>query len=101
VGYQVEWQRFRPNFFVRASAGFSDDENELTGAELKLGEVRLRVRCPIERCVAVTYHPDGAPSDPEILRFIAQERNAWMGIYCDVLEPGQTCVGDALELQLP
>lgn len=101
VGYQVEWERFRPNFFVRASAGFSDDENELTGAELKLGAVRLRVRCPIERCVAVTYHPDGSPSDPEILRFIAQERNAWMGIYCDVLEPGTACVGDVLTKEAP
>ncbi len=48
----------------------------------------LRVRCPIERCVAVTYHPGGKPSDPRILRYLAQRRNAWMGIYCDVLEPG-------------
>lgn len=96
VGYCVEWERFRPNFFVRAASGFGQDENQLIDADLQLGTVRLRVLSPIERCVTVTYHPGGEPSDPRILRFLAQRRNAWMGIYCDVIEPGTTCVGDAV-----
>ncbi len=94
VGYAVEWQRFRPNIFVRAADGFCDEESALAGDELELGSVRLRVRCPIERCVAVTYHPRGATSDPRILRFLAQQRNAWLGIYCDVVLPGMVRVGD-------
>lgn len=101
LGYLVEWERFRPNFFVRAALQFAQSEWELTGAELRVGEVRLRVRCPIERCVAITYHPRGEAGDPEILRFIAQQRDACMGIYCDVLEPGRTCAGDSVILQLP
>lgn len=96
LGYRVEWQRFRPNFFVRAAPGFSQPEEALAGEELQLGTVGLRVRGPIERCVAVTYHPQGEPPDPRILRYLAQHRNAWLGIYCDVLEPGRACVGDAL-----
>ena len=64
VGYPVEWERFRPNFFVRAGEGFAQSESDLVDARLRLGTVRLRVRCPIERCVAVTYHPGGEPSDP-------------------------------------
>jgi uncharacterized protein len=96
VAYPVEWERFRPNFYVRATPEFSQDEMELQGAKLKLGSVRLLVRCPIERCVTVTYHPRGGHSDPRILRFLAQRRNAWMGIYCDVLEPGEASVGDLL-----
>lgn len=94
VGYVVEWQRFRPNVFVRAAAGFDAEEPAVIGDELELGSVRLRVRCPIERCVAITYHPRGAASDPQILRYLAQQRNAWMGVYCDVLRPGTTRVGD-------
>jgi uncharacterized protein YcbX len=56
----------------------------------------LRVRCATERCVTPTYHPNGAASDPRILRFLAQHRNAWMGVYCDVLEPGAVHVGDSV-----
>jgi uncharacterized protein YcbX len=98
VGYDVEWERFRPNFFVRASDAFAKTESELADASLALGSVKLRVRCPIGRCVAVTYHPHAASIDPRILEFIARERNAWMGVYCDVLEPGTARVGDALML---
>ena len=95
LGYRVEWERFRPNFYVRAD-GDVGPEATLQDAALTLGTVRLRVRCPIERCVAVTYHPEGEPSDPRILRYLAQEREALLGIYCDVVEPGTVTVGDAL-----
>jgi uncharacterized protein YcbX len=98
LGYRVEWERFRPNFFVRAAEDFAQNERELTDAQLRLGSVGLRVRSPIERCVAVTYHPQGAPSDPRILRFLAQQRDALLGIYCDVVEPGTARLGDALAL---
>jgi uncharacterized protein len=101
VGYPVEWERFRPNFFIRATPEFSQDETELQGAELKLGGVRLCVRGPIERCVTVTYHPRGAHSDPRILRFLAERRSASLGIYCDVLEPGEASVGDLLIKEAP
>ncbi len=96
VGYAVEWQRFRPNIFVRAADGFDEEESALVGNELDAGSVRLRVRCPIERCVAVTYHPRGAASDPQILRYLAQERNTWMGVYCDVVRPGSVRVGNEI-----
>lgn len=99
VGYAVEWERFRPNFFVRACAESAESlpsEQSLVDAQLQVGTVRLRVRSPIERCVVVTYHPGGEAADPRILRFIAARRNAWMGIYCDVLEPGVARVGDPL-----
>jgi hypothetical protein len=100
VGYNVQWERFRPNFFVRSEASAQPIplEQTLVGARLQVGTVRLRVRSPIERCVTVTYHPLGESSDPRILRFLAAQRNAWMGIYCDVLEPGTAGLGDPLIL---
>ncbi len=96
VGYRVEWQRFRPNFFVLAADGFDRREQDLVGSDLILGSAALRVRSPIERCVVVTYGPNGGGSDPHILRFVARQRDAKMGIYCDVVKPGTARAGDAL-----
>lgn len=98
AGYRVEWERFRPNFFVRAAPAFALSEDALNGAALQLGTVRLRVRYPIERCVTPTYHLQGLASDPRILRYLAQERNTWMGIYCDVVVAGLVTVGDSVIL---
>lgn len=96
VGYDVGPERFRPNFFVRAPRTFALDEDDLTGRELILGEVMLRVRYPIERCVTTTYDQTTGESDPEILSFVAMNRSTWMGIYCDVLRAGTARIGDSL-----
>lgn len=101
VGYAVEWERFRPNFFVRAAAGFAATETELVATELRLGTARLRVRAPIGRCVTITHDPHGARSDPRILGFLAEHRGAQMGIYCDVTEPGRVRLGDSLVREAP
>jgi uncharacterized protein len=101
IGYAVEPSRFRPNLFVRAADGFSMLENDLVGWELSLGPVRLRVRKPIERCVVTTYDPDGGANDPRILRYVAQERKTWMGIYCDVVTTGTIRPGEELTGALP
>ena len=98
VGYRVEFERFRPNFYVEADPGIAIDEAMLTGRELQLGEVTLRVRYPIERCVVPTYDLNGGAADPRILRYVAQARSNWMGIYCDVPRAGIARTGDSLAL---
>ena len=98
VGYPVAWERFRPNLFVRSFGRAVPLESELVERELLLGAVRLRVRAPIGRCVTVTYHPSGEASDPRILRYLAQQRDNAMGIYCDVVTPGVVLRGDELLL---
>ncbi|HTU71625.1 MAG TPA: MOSC domain-containing protein [Candidatus Baltobacteraceae bacterium] len=98
VGYRVEYERFRPNFFIEMEPGIAIDEPALTGRELRLGEVTLRVRYPIERCAVPTYDPQGGDADPRILRYVAQARSNWMGIYCDVPRAGTVRTGDSLEL---
>lgn len=98
VGFQVEYERYRPNFFVRAAGGFALLENDLVAHEARLGEVTLRVRKPILRCVTTTYDQRTGESNPEILRYVAQKRGNQMGIYCDVLRTGVVRVGDSLEL---
>jgi uncharacterized protein YcbX len=101
VGYAVEPERFRPNFFVRARSEFTAGEAALQNAELMLGGAHLRVRYPIERCVTTTYDPRGGAADPEILRLVAQRRNAWMGVYCDVTRAGTVRTGDSMVLVSP
>jgi len=95
VGYSLEPVRFRPNFFVAAN-GFDDTEASLTGARLRIGDTVLRVRKPIERCVTPSYDLETGKSDPAVVRAIAQQRRNEMGIYCDVEEPGEVRLGDAV-----
>ena len=97
VGYRVEHQRFRPNFYIEAP-GDAPAEDALTGRELHLGEVVLRVRYPIERCVVPNYDLHGGEPDPRILYYVAQARSTWMGIYCDVPRAGIVRIGDSLSL---
>jgi uncharacterized protein YcbX len=99
VGFSVEYARFRPNVFVRAADGFDVEETGLAGMLLDAGTVRLRVRGPITRCVTVTYAPDATSSQPDVLRYLARERNAWMGIYCDVVRAGTLTANDEVHVQ--
>ena len=96
LGHSVEPERFRPNFLVRADAAFTSAEVELTGWNLQLGELHMRVISPIERCVVVTYDPGGGPSDAEVLRVVAQQRGTWMGVLCEVVQPATVRTGDVL-----
>ncbi len=98
VGYAVEAERFRSNFVVSAAPGFTLSESDLTDRALRVGEVLVRVSKPIERCVAVTYHPERDEPDPRILRYVAQERDAVMGVYCEVLRAGTARSGDSVRL---
>jgi len=81
---------------LAAAPGFRHDETALKGSLLTVGGVDLRVRGPITRCVTITYAPDGNSIQPDVLRYLARQRNAWMGVYCDVLVPGSLAVGDTL-----
>lgn len=96
VGYPVEPERFRPNFVARAATDFAYGELDLVGATLDVGNVRLLARKPIARCVVITYRPDGGAADPRILRYVAQNRDARMGLYCDVLRAGTARKGDSI-----
>lgn len=98
VGFAIDHERFRPNLFVKTAAGTQMLETDLVNRELQLGEARLRVLEPIGRCVTTTYDVRTGESEPEILRYVAQQRANVMGVYCDVLRAGIVRIGDSLEL---
>ncbi|MDP9016800.1 MAG: MOSC domain-containing protein [Candidatus Eremiobacteraeota bacterium] len=96
VGYALEPLRYRPNFFARADAASTMGENDLVGATVRIGEVVLRVTKPIGRCVTTTYDLRSGESDPNVLRQVAQHRQNFLGIYCDVLKTGTVALTDSI-----
>ncbi|HMD01884.1 MAG TPA: MOSC domain-containing protein [Candidatus Baltobacteraceae bacterium] len=96
LGFAVDPQRFRPNLFVAGEPDFEAAEEELVGALLGIGTVRLRVVQPNLRCVTTTYDLDTGTSDPRVLRAIAQQRDNVMGVYCTVETPGVVRLGETL-----
>jgi uncharacterized protein YcbX len=93
---RFEVRRFRPNIVVSSEeVGFV--ENEWIGRILSIGdEVRLRITEPCPRCVMTTLAQGDLPKDPGILRTAAQENQANVGVYADVVTGGAIRRGDAV-----
>jgi uncharacterized protein len=87
---RFEVRRFRPNIVVATGPeqqGFV--ENDWIGHTLAIGdEVRLRISGPCPRCVMTTLPQGDLPRDPGILRAAAQNNQANVGVYADVLADG-------------
>ncbi|MDQ6933130.1 MAG: MOSC domain-containing protein [Candidatus Eremiobacteraeota bacterium] len=99
AGRVLDPQRFRPNIFARSTRSFDACESDLVGQTLNVGRVLLRVRKPIARCVTITYDVESGEPDPNVLRSLAHGRNTVLGIYCDVLIPGEIRLGDTVGIE--
>jgi uncharacterized protein len=98
VGTGLSAARFRPNLLVAARGpGFPEDA--WVGRVLRIGGLRLRVDLRDKRCVVVTIDPVTLEKDPAILRVVARERDARLGVYGSTVEPGRIAVGDPVELE--
>jgi MOSC domain-containing protein len=98
VGTALAAGRFRPNLLVDARAG-QFPEDAWVGRVLRIGGLRMRVDQRDQRCVMVTVDPVTLVRDPAILRAIARERDARLGVYGSTVEPGRVAVGDPVELE--
>ncbi|HTD34802.1 MAG TPA: MOSC N-terminal beta barrel domain-containing protein [Candidatus Elarobacter sp.] len=96
VGEELDPQRWRPNLYVTAAPGFAKREPDLLGATLRAGDVELRVVDTIKRCVTTTYDVATGEPLPLVLEAVATERANVVGVYCEVVTPGELAVGDAL-----
>jgi uncharacterized protein len=90
--------RFRPNLLVDACAR-DFPEDAWVGRVLRIGGLRMRVDHRDKRCVVVTVDPVTLRRNPAILRAIARERGARLGVYGSAAEPGRVAVGDTVELE--
>jgi uncharacterized protein YcbX len=97
-GGRFEVRRFRPNIVVETlpdRQGFV--ENEWIDHTIAIGdEVRLRVTGPCSRCVMTTLPQGDLPKDAGILRAAAQNNEANVGVYADVIANGTIRRGDRI-----
>ena len=98
AGASLAAGRFRPNLLVDAP-GCEFPEDAWVGRVLRAGGVRMRVDKRDQRCVMVTIDPVTLRRNPSILRAIARERDAQLGVYGTTVEPGRVAVGDPVELE--
>ena len=96
LGAEVSPARFRPNLVL----DLPDDPEP--GAEVRLGDVVLRVALPTPRCVIPGLGHGDAPADRAVLGTLARDyritvpglgRAACFGTYADVVRPGRLRTG--------
>jgi uncharacterized protein YcbX len=97
---RFEARRFRPIVVVATGPdeqGFV--ENDWIDHTIAIGdEVRLRVTGPCPRCVMTTLPQGDLPKDAGILRTAAQNNQANVGVYADVIARGTIRRGDPVTL---
>lgn len=95
----IDSRRFRPNLLVEgADEPFAEDG----WGEIAIGEARLRVITPVDRCVMTTIDPDTLERGKDPLRTLAKHRRwdgrTWMAVHLTVVRPGTVTVGDPVVL---
>jgi len=99
AGAVLAAERFRPNILVEAASGPEFPEDSWVGRVLRVGSLRMRVDQRDQRCVMVTIDPVTLARNPAILRAIARERDARLGVYGSTVAPGRVAVGDPVEIE--
>jgi uncharacterized protein YcbX len=95
VGRPVDPIRFRANIYIDGLPAWA--EMSWIGQELRIGDCRLSVVEPIERCAATTVNPDTAERDINIPKALQRGyRHVNMGIYARLEEGGRIAVGAAV-----
>jgi len=100
-------RRFRPNVVIETTdVGYV--ENDWPGRTLAIGDVRVTVGIPVPRCVMTTLAQGDLPADRDVLRTISKHNAIdilgtgtpypCVGVYADVVSPGEVAVGDRVTL---
>lgn len=93
----VDITRFRPNLLLDGAVdegATGHPELAWPGRRLAIGEVRLRLTMPCERCVMITKETTTVPHDKAVLRWVARELRNNLGVYAAVETPGEIRAGD-------
>jgi uncharacterized protein YcbX len=88
--------RFRANIYVEASAYA---EQAWVGRVLRIGDARVAVQQPDDRCVMITLDPETGDANPAVLRAVAQEHANQAGVYGVVLTEGTVRPGDQIYVE--
>jgi len=95
IGQTVEPIRFRANVYFDGLPAW--EEQSWMERKITVGNAKLRVISPITRCAATEVNPATAERDvsvvTELMRHFAHNI---MGIYAEVIAPGEIAVGDTV-----
>jgi uncharacterized protein YcbX len=94
LGYDA--RRFRPNLIVGGVEGMT--ERTWEGRRLQIGEAVVAAVDLRERCIMVTFDPDTAVQDVEVLKRIHRELDGTFALNCRVEQPGRVRLGDPVVL---
>lgn len=103
INVDLDLRRFRPNIVVESTGSTPFAEDSWVGLTLRIGnmenDVRMRVDQRDRRCVIVNVDPITSRRDPAILRAIARERQAYLGVYGSTVQSGHVAVGDSVVIE--
>jgi uncharacterized protein len=95
LGVSIDPIRFRANVYFNGLPAWEEQEWVKPEHVLAIGAARLRVVAPITRCAATEVNPETATRDvamvAELMRHYGHNI---MGIYAEVVSPGEIRVGD-------
>jgi uncharacterized protein YcbX len=89
-------RRLRPNILI---GGVTEmDEVTWPGAELRIGDLVVRIDSRRARCPMTTVDPDSLDRDPGVLKDIGRRFGGRLALNADVVRAGTISVGDEVRL---
>jgi uncharacterized protein YcbX len=98
VGTALAMRRFRPNIVIDSDHG-DGGENAWVGKTISVGGMQMRVDKRDKRCVMINVDPETTERNAAVLRAVAQEREACLGVYGTVAARGMISVGDTVAME--
>lgn len=98
IGRSLDPLRFRPNLLVEATDDAPFLEEGWVGSTVQVGGFAFRIDQRDSRCVMVNVDPTTHERDPAVLKAIAQQRGACLGVYGTTVAPGPVSVGDVVTI---
>lgn len=93
-------RRFRPNLVVRSTRELPFEEDEWVGGVLTFGDADdapvVAVTMRDLRCAMVNLDPDGASSNPDVMKACVRANDNHAGIYGTVTRIGRLAVGQSI-----
>jgi uncharacterized protein YcbX len=94
----IDPRRFRQNLIIDTGDTAGYPETDWRGRRVRIGSLVVEGAMAIPRCVMITLPQGDLPRDRPILRTLKRLTGMNLGIYFNVIEPGEVVEGDPVEL---